>query len=295
MKIGVTGGTGFVGSHLTNYLVELGHEVVVISRGKTKIPKAWEETPAISVATVPLAQTVELVKAVRDCDAVCHCVGIRQSKKDQTFEAVHTEGTRSLLSALRQQGVARLIHVSFLTARKYLDSPYHHTKWLAEELVTTGGVDYTILKPGILYGEGDGFLTNLKRTLENFPFFALPGNEPKPLAPVHIDDFCRVVVGCLEDSSTVNQTYSVLGPEVLTLSEVVDRFADRIGIIPQKIPVPLFINRLAAQIMEAVMEDPLITTAQLTMLGEDLSQGLESSSELPEELRPKTRFLEGSD
>src|SRR4051812_6583849 len=112
MKVAITGGTGFIGSHLAQALTAEGHEVVLISRTR-KI------TPSLSsafVATIGLSDTNALAAAFAGCDAVAHCAGINREFGDQTYEQVHVEDTRHVLDAAKRAGVRKLVFVSFLRA-----------------------------------------------------------------------------------------------------------------------------------------------------------------------------------
>ena len=291
MRIAITGGTGFLGRHLADTLLQQGHQVVLLARGLNPGAAAYENREQVSVLKIPLAQTLDIVSAIKGCDAVIHCAGINREKGEQTFQAVHIDGTRNLLSAMRQVQVKRLIHISFLRARPQIDSPYHVSKWQSEEMVRNSGLNYTIFRPGVIYGQGDQFLTNLKRTLNNLPFFGLVGFTKQAISPLFVDDFTSVLAACIPHEQSYGRTYAIVGPEQLTLAEIVDLTADTIDIIPQKIPLPLFFHRISGLLMELLMADPLITSAQVTMLSESLSETALPCDELPAEFQPKSKFL----
>jgi uncharacterized protein YbjT (DUF2867 family) len=292
MRVAITGGTGFVGRHLTRHLLERGHEVVVLARGENAGKSEFEGNEKVTFVKASLSQGPEMVRGVKGCEAIYNLAGINRERGDQTYAAVHMEGTRNLVSVARQANIDRLIHVSFLRARPKTDSPYHVSKWQSEGTIESSGFKYTIFKPGVLYGEGDQFLTNLKMMLKKIPVFALIGFNEQPIAPVFIDDFARILAACLEREDTFEKTYAVVGPETFTLSELVDRVGKSIGVsAPQKVPVPLVFHRLAASIMEFVMPTPLLTNAQVTMLNENLAEPALPCNELPVEFRPQTPFL----
>ena len=166
------------------------------------------------------------------------------------------------------------------------------SKWQSEGSVENSGLDYTIFKPGVIYGDGDQFLSNLKKILRKLPVFGLIGVKEQPIAPLFIDDFVKILVACLEREDTYHKTYAVVGPEILTLSELVDRVGKSIAISPpQKVPVPLIVHRLAASAMEFLMPSPLLTNAQVTMLNENLAEPALPCNDLPIEFVPQTPFL----
>ena len=290
MKVGIAGGTGFVGRHLTKQLLERGHEVVVMARGKDPGKDEFSSNDKVTFVQASLAQAPDMVRAVRDCGAVYNLVGINREKGDQTYATVHMEGTRNLMSVLRQAKIDRIIHVSFLTARAKA-SPYHVSKWNSEETVRHSGLKYTIFRPGVLYGEGDQFLSHLKKTLKTMPFFGLLGHEPQPLSPLHIDDFSRVLAATLEREDTFGKTFAMVGPDSYSLGEIVDKVGKTINVVPNKFPMPVVLHRVMAGAMELLMENPLLTNAQVSMLCENLTGPMAPCDPLPLEFRAQTPFL----
>ena len=292
MKVAVTGGTGFIGRHLVKALVSAGHEVRVLSRGINGGQKLLQETAGVELVEATIRDAPQIVRAIKDCEAVYHCVGINREQGDQTFLRVHVEGTRHLLSAFRQTGIRRIVMVSFLRARSKLDSPYHMTKWKSEEIIRDSGLDYTIFKPGVVLGKGDQFVTNLKKTILTFPFFGLVGRVAHPISPVYVEDLARALVEVLSDSDSFGKTYPYVGPEQFTLRELVELVSDKLNVIPSIFPLPVFAHRLAALVMESIMKEPLLTTSQVTMLSESLSDVEPAADPLPDHLRPTTRLVD---
>src|ERR1051325_6709782 len=99
-----------------------------------------------------------LTEAFAGCDAVAHCAGINREIGAQTFHRVHVDGTRNVVKAAREAHVKKILLMSFLRARPNCESPYHDSKWAAEEIVRDSGLDYTIIRAGMVYGQGDHML-----------------------------------------------------------------------------------------------------------------------------------------
>src|SRR5262245_13479971 len=152
MRIAITGGTGFVGRHLARELVNEGHEVVLIARGLDRRDDAIRHLTASQLVAVGVEDETGLRKAFAQCDAVSHCAGINREMGRQTYKRVHIEGTRNVVNAAQYAGVKKIVLLSFLRARPGCGSAYHESKWAAEEIVRTSGMDYTILKVGVIYG-----------------------------------------------------------------------------------------------------------------------------------------------
>src|ERR1700739_519027 len=147
MKIAITGGTGFVGSHLARRLGADGREVVLLSRK----PRAERSagTGAISHVASDLSDVDVLAAAFRGFEAVAHCAGINREIGSQTYQRIQIAGTRNVVEAAQRAGVRRIALMSFLRARPDCGSPYHESKWAAEEIIRNSGLDYTIVKAGM--------------------------------------------------------------------------------------------------------------------------------------------------
>ena len=115
--------------------------------------------------------------------------------------------------------------ISFLRARPGCGSPYHESKWVAEEIVRGSGLDYTVLKCGVIYGKGDHMLDHLSHAFHTLPVFAFVGFKDKPIRPNAVEDVARIVRASALDHALSRQTVAVLGPEELTLRQAVRRVA----------------------------------------------------------------------
>jgi NADH dehydrogenase len=229
MRIAITGATGFVGRHLARALSAAGHDTVLIARGRDLRDPAIRTLARSTFVSADLSDPAPLAEAFAGCDAVAHCAGINREIGAQTYRAVHIDGTTHVIDAARRARVPRLLLLSFLRARPDCGSPYHESKWVAEELVRASGLDYTILKSGMIYGLGDHMLDHLSHTLHTLPLFATVGFREQPIRPVAIDDVIDLHLAAILHGRLSRQTVVVLGPETLLLSDAVRRVAQAVG------------------------------------------------------------------
>ena len=283
MKIAITGGTGFVGSHLANRLRSEGHEVVLLAR------HASSNLEAPFVAS-DLSDVEKLQEAFTHCDAVAHCAGINREIGEQTFQRVHVEATRNVVEAAKAAGVQKIVLMSFLRARPNCDSPYHESKWEAEEIVRNSGLEYTIIKAGVVYGRGDHMLDHLSHALHTFPVFPLVGLEEKSVRPLAIEDLVHVMRAALVDRRLKRQTIALLGAEEIYLSEAVRRVAEVVGKQPLMFPLPVWCHQLMAKVFELTMAVPLTSMAQVRILSEGVVEPSCPVTPLPYDLVPTRRF-----
>ena len=275
MRIAITGGTGFVGSHLAARLDPA--DTVVISR-----------RTGVDVENVDA-----LAKAFEGCEVVVHAAGINREIGDQTFQRVHVDGTRAVVEAAKRANVKRIVMVSFLRARPNCGSGYHETKWAAEELIRHSGIDHTILKASMMYGHGDHIVDHVSRAVKTWPVFATVGYRGKTVRPIPINDFVDVMIAAAE-GRIPESTVAVMGAEELPLGDAVRRVATVVGRHPLFIPVPVWSIKVLAQLTEWLMIVPLVAKSQARMLAEGVSEPAPWAPEAPPSIRPSHRFTDES-
>jgi uncharacterized protein YbjT (DUF2867 family) len=276
VKIAITGGTGFVGGHLARRLRAEGHDVVTISRrtgAGTNDPEA-------------------LAKAFAGCEVVAHCAGINRELGEQTYQRVHVEGTSAVIDAARKAGVRKIVFMSFLRARPDCGSPYHESKWIAEELIRNSGLQYTIVKSGMVYGLGDHMLDHLSHAMYTFPIFATVGFREQAVRPLAVDDLTEIMRAAIIDDRMTGETIATIGAEELTLGEAVRRVARVVGRKPLIVPAPIWLHRILAVVAEWTMKVPLVARAQIRILSESVVEPLPFASPVPDDLRPRRRFTD---
>ena len=293
MKVAITGGTGFIGKHLARDLAERGHQVVVIARGLYTRGQQVQASGKVAFVRADITNVPELSRAFAGCTAVVDCAGISREDGSQTFAQVHTDGARSIVAAAGAAGVKKLVLVSYLHARPNIRSPYHTTKWAGEEIVRKSGLDYTILKAGLIYGPGDHLLNNLGNLLRRMPVFATVGMREKTVRLVAVEDLIAVIRAALTDQRLSKQTVAVVGPEEFPFSFAARQIAKTLGRRTLVVlPFPVFAQRLLAWTSEHLMPEPLVASAQVQMLADGISSPLPDSQPLPDDLAPTIRFTE---
>ena len=294
MRVAITGGTGFVGGHLAQALAARGHEAVLLARGVDRRPWAREvlQTPGVSLIQVGLGDQAALARAFGGCDAVAHCAGINREIGAQTFQRVHIEGTANVVRAAEEAAVRRLAFLSFLRARAACGSAYHESKWAAEELVRASACDWTVLKPGMMFGRGDHMLDHLSHALSTFPVFL--GIGPRRVRPLAVGDLVSVLQAALVDGRLPRETIGLVGPTELAFDDAARLVARVLGIRRPFVAVPTPFHSLLAWAAERLMTVPLISLAQVRILREEVVEAAAAPDTLPEDLRPRTPFNEAT-
>jgi uncharacterized protein YbjT (DUF2867 family) len=287
MKIAITGGTGLIGSALGRLLISEGHTVVSIARGSD-----GRQRNVAGFVQAEITDEQALAAAFAGCDAVAHCAGVNRERPGGTYMDVHVRGTEAMVRAARAARVGRVVLVSFLRARPNCGSPYHESKWEAEEIVRRSGLPYVILKCGIVYGRGDHLLDHLSHMLHTLPLFAPVGFRGNPVAPAAVEEVARILAAASIEGRLDGQTFAVAGPERLDLSEVVRRVGRAVHRRVLIVPMPVWFHRALASVLERCMKVPLISKAQVRILAEGAADPLPADSKLPPDLRPVRSFTE---
>jgi len=268
-RVFVTGATGFVGRAVVHALRAHGHAVrCLVRRGSEHALHGLE---AIERVEGNVLARRGLEAGIAGCDTLIHLVGIirEHPAAGVTFERVHTQATVKVLEAAAAAGVRRFIHMSALGTRPDARARYHATKWAAEEAVRASGLPWTIFRPSIIYGRGDGFVSLLARMIRRLPVVPVVGSGGQRLQPVAVEHVAEAFARAVTLPTAAKQTYEAGGPDAVTMLALLDLVADALGRRhPVKAHVPLGLVRGAARLLQGLPGFPL-TTDQLVMLEED--------------------------
>lgn len=267
MKVFLTGATGFVGRHMLTQLLAEGHAVRALVRDPQKAGLAAHAKAELVAGDV--AEGTGLDQGMQGCDAVIHLVGIIVEKGSNTFERVHHLGTRNVVEAAKRAGIKRFVQMSALGVRADGVAPYQTTKWQGEEEVRQSGIPFCILRPSLIFGEGDGFVTQMMDTMRSAPLFRpVPGSGKPRFRPIFIDDVTACFVRALTAEAATNQTIELGGADELTLKEVLAEIARCAGVSKPAVHIPMPLMFAGAAVMQKVLRNPPVTVDQLRMLRE---------------------------
>ena len=184
------------------------------------------------------------------------------------------------------------MHVSFLRARPACGSAYHESKWAAEEAIRAASLDWTVMKPGMIFGRGDHMLDHLSHALYTFPFFVGVGRCP--VRPLAVEDVASVLSAALIDGRLSRQTVALLGPTELSFDDAARLVAKVIGKRRLFFQAPIVFHYALARLAARVMDVPLVAVAQVRILREGVVEAVLAPDQLPVDLVPSTPFDEAS-
>ncbi|HXE48175.1 MAG TPA: complex I NDUFA9 subunit family protein [Ramlibacter sp.] len=244
-RILVLGGTGFVGGHLCKELARLQYRVTVPTRSKAQ---AVLSQPLVDLVQADIHDKAALARLIAGHDAVVNLVAILHGDLFR-FEYVHVELVKKIARACQDSGVLRLVHVSALGAATDAPSMYQRSKAAGEAVLQGSQLDWTVLRPSVIFGEGDQFLALFARLQKALPIMPLAGADTL-FQPVWVGDVVAAVVQCLQRDDTVKRTFEVCGPERFTLRQLVKMAGSLSGHARPVIGLPPPIARLQALFME---------------------------------------------
>ena len=275
MKVALFGGTGFVGTYITEELLNNNHDPVLLVRPGSENKVYLPEKCHVNIGDITDFESIE--QTINNTDAVIYNIGIIRQfpKKGITFEAMNFEGARHCMEAAERLGVKRFILMS-ANGVKYNGTLYQSTKFLAEQYLKNTELEWTIFRPSLIFGDPKGkqeFCSQLRDDMLSLPlpaplFFEglIPWTAGQfAMSPIHIRDVAVFFVKALNIGKTIGEIYELGGPKSYTWIELIDLIAAASGKKKWKIPAPVTPIKLAASIFERFPFFP-ITKDQLTML-----------------------------
>ncbi|HEU4521936.1 MAG TPA: NAD(P)H-binding protein [Thermoanaerobaculia bacterium] len=265
MKILVTGGTGVIGAGLIPELLSRGHAVRLLSRHADEDAARWNGVEAVAG---DVSTPASLRGAVATCDAVIHIAGIAvEHPPEVTFQSVNVDGTRHLIEEIREHSdLRRFVFISSLGADAG-SSDYHRSKREAEGIVRESGLDWTIVRPGSVYGPGDEVISNVLKMARVLPAVPVIDSGNQEFQPIWFEDLGAALARIVERHDLAGEALDIAGPDLTSLNDLLEKFAEITGRKPLRVPVPMPLASLAAKLASMAVEIPLDET-KLTMLRE---------------------------
>lgn len=264
-RILLTGGTGFVGTNIRKALEN--RELRLLVRDSSSV----QSSSLVEVVQGDVLKPESLAAAVSGCETVVHLVAIIEETGNMTFDRVIREGTENIVRATQAAGVKRFINMSALGSRPDPAFPYMNAKWAAEEGVRASGLDWTIFRPSVIFGPGDGFINVLANLIRKAPVIPVIGSGASKFQPVAVAEVAESYRKAIDDPATIGQIFELGGGETYTYEQMLDLIADQLGKRKLKVhmPVPLMkaVVAMSAPLPKALR--PPVTWEQLNMLALD--------------------------
>lgn len=290
MKALVVGGTGFIGSHIVDYLIQRGIEVRVLFRRKRNVSHLNERRIEFVYGNVLNASSLKQCTA--NVDLVYSAFGIlgHWGVPEKVYWDVNVKGVRNLLESCVNCNIKQLIHISsagvlgpipdgVIADESFPFNPsnvYERTKCHAEKEILrygkTQGIPFTIIRPEFAYGSRDMHVLRLFKAIKTGRFFLL-GNGQSYLHPTYIDDLVQAVGLCTANRNAVGNTFLIAGERPYTVQELATIMAGELEVRLPDVKIPLVLANAAARVLECGARvskfEPVLTTSSVKFFSEN--------------------------
>jgi uncharacterized protein YbjT (DUF2867 family) len=265
MRIMLLGASGFIGRHISTELTAHGHEVVAIVRKSAGLDNVL---PMVRFVELDLAQAIETAHwapLVAGIDLIVNAAGVLRGSG---MEAVHVGMPRALYAAGVAAGVRRAVLISAISARPDVPTDYAESKLNGEAVLRDSGIGWTILRPSLVYGDGSYGGTSLMRGMAGLPWvIPVPGGGDFAFTPIYARDLARAVRVTCEDERFAGQTLEPVGPETLSLRELLGRYRAWLGFGTARfLSIPMPVMRILARLGDFAGNGPIATNSLVQMI-----------------------------
>lgn len=218
----VTGAFGYTGKYITRKLLSIGKKVKTLT-GHPNRPNPFGNQ--ISVAPFHFDNPAELTRALQGATTLYNTYWVRFPYGQVTYDKA-VANTKILISAAKEAGIRRIVHISITNVSEESPFPYFRGKGILEKAVIQSGLSYAIIRPTVLFGHEDILINNIAWFLRNFPVFAVPGDGNYRLQPVFVEDVAGIAVNAGQFND--NLILDAVGPEIFRYEELIRLIADRV-------------------------------------------------------------------
>lgn len=286
-RVFITGGTGFVGAAVQKALAH--HPLTLLVRKGDTGPRNPNATYIIGDVT----DTESLAGTMDGCTTVIHLVAIIEEHGDATFDRVIRQGTANVAAEARRAGVEHFILMSALGARNDPHYRYFLAKYRAEEAVKHSGVPWTIFRPSIVFGPGDGFINQLADLVRIAPIVPIAGDGQSLFQPVNVQEVAASFAWAVDHPESIGQTYDLGGPDILTYDEIIALVQRQLGASKRTVHLPVGLVRTVVTLSSPLPRKlrPPVTNEQLKILDIDNCTAHSATPDLAG--RPQLRLQNG--
>jgi uncharacterized protein YbjT (DUF2867 family) len=265
----VFGGTGFLGRRVVRHLRERGFSVRIASRHPEQGQGLFApDDPQLQSVAANIHDVRSVAGAVAGAFVVVNAVSLYVEHGQETFHSVHVESAERVAAQARQAGVERLAHVSGIGSDAASSSLYIRKRGEGELAVRAAFADATLIRPAVMFGPDDAFLTPILTLLRLLPVYPMFGRGLTRLQPAFVEDVAEAITTALQGTETHAITYECAGPRVYSYEEFLRAVAHEADLKPTLIPIPFAAWHALAWISE-MLPSPPVTRNQVELMQVD--------------------------
>jgi uncharacterized protein YbjT (DUF2867 family) len=264
-KVTVIGGTGFLGRRVVQRLLERDFSVRVASRHPERTGALF---PGVRLGIESIHADINddrsVAAAVAAVEGVVNAVSLYVESGQETFHSVHITGAARVARLAREAGVERFIHVSGIGSDAGSTSPYIRSRGEGERLVREAFPAATLIRPSVMFGRGDAFVSPVARMLRHLPIFPLFGHGRTQLQAAHVEDVAEAIARAMQTTQS-RMCYELGGPRIYTYRSLLEVIARHLGKKPLLVPMPFALWHALAYVAEMLPQQP-ITRNQVELM-----------------------------
>ena len=265
----VFGGTGFLGRRVVNHLCEHGFFARIASRHVNRGRELFgPDGPEFQSIEVDIHDPASVANALTGAYGAVNAVSLYVERGGETFHSVHVEAARRLAARARQDGLKRLVHISGIGADASSSSLYIRKRGEGEMAVRAAFPAAVIVRPAVMFGPNDAFLTSLLALLRTLPIFPMFGRGLTRLQPVYVGDVAQAIAKAIEQTEEGDRTFECGGPRVYSYEELLRALMREAGLETRLIPMPFAAWHALARLAEMLPNAP-VTRHQIELMQVD--------------------------
>lgn len=268
-RVVVTGASGFVGSHTCRALAANGWRVLALVRNAAKAAERLAHLQ-VEIRVGDLLDPAYVRSSIDGASAVVHLAAVAIERGGDTYKSVNVGTTRAIIDAALAARVARVVYMSQNGADSASPLPFLRSKGVAQDLVTESTLEWTVLRPSVIFGPEDEFVNVIARLIRLTPFILpLPSRGRARFQPIAVDDIATVITRALADDATIGHLYPLGGPAELTLRQIAERILVAMNTNRAILGVPTAALRPFVAALWHLVPSPPVTTGLLDTLALD--------------------------
>ena len=261
----VFGGTGFLGRRIVRHLHNADFAVRLASRHPDRGRSLFSgDVSGIESVHADVNDDVSVATAVSGAWAVVNAVSLYVEHGKHTFQSVHVEAAARVALLARKAGVEKLAHISGIGSKAQSASPYIRSRGEGEAAVLRAFPSARLIRPAVMFGLGDAFVSPLMKMLRHMPVFPMFGRGETRLQPTYVEDVAEAIARVLR-ATAAHQSYELAGPRVYTYEALLRTIAAATGNRPFLIPFPFALWHAIGYVSE-ILACPPITRNQVELM-----------------------------
>jgi uncharacterized protein YbjT (DUF2867 family) len=267
--VAVFGGTGFLGRRVVRHLRKSEFSVRIASRHPDRGHRLFGlDDPHLQSVEANIQDERSVADALAGAYGVVNAVSLYVEHGEETFHSVHVESAERIAAQARRAGVERLAHVSGIGADVASPSLYIRKRGEGELAVWAAFAEAVLIRPAVMFGPDDAFLTVILKLLGRLPIYPMFGRGLTKLQPAYVEDVADAIARALQRTEMQAMTFECGGPRVYTYEELLRTIAHEAKLKPMLIPIPFAAWHALAWFAE-MLPSPPVTRNQVELMQVD--------------------------